>query len=80
MRRVGNLIDAFLRVFNYQFYTSTRNGYQICRFFMSKNSTQTQTEENIQEERELENLAGFFELLLKVDRRVNPQNYERPKL
>ena len=47
---------------------------------MSKNSTQTQTEKNIQEERELENLAGFFELLLKVDRRVNPQNYERPKL
>lgn len=31
----------------------------------------------LQEEFEAnENLAGFFRLLLKVDKRVNPQNYE----
>jgi len=23
------------------------------------------------------NLVGFFELLLRVDKRINPQNYER---
>lgn len=80
MRGVGNLIDAFLRVFNYQFYTSTRNGYQMPFFYMSNNQTNTLPEDNTQEEKELENLAGFFELLLKVDRRNNPQYYERPKL
>jgi hypothetical protein len=47
---------------------------------MSKKSTQTQPEDNTQDDQELDNLAGFFELLLKVDRRNNPQNYERAKL
>lgn len=24
-------------------------------------------------------LTGFFDLLLKIDRRINPKNYETPK-
>ena len=39
---------------------------------------ETQTEQpNIsQEQHDLENLVGFFDLLLKIDRRVNPELYQ----
>ena len=46
---------------------------------MSKNPTQTHHEDNTPDDPELDNLVGFFELLLKVDRRNNPQIYERTK-
>ncbi|KKR43456.1 MAG: hypothetical protein UX02_C0005G0033 [Candidatus Moranbacteria bacterium GW2011_GWC1_45_18] len=31
------------------------------------------------EERDLDNLVGFYDLLLKIDMRVNPDNYKQQK-
>jgi hypothetical protein len=30
-----------------------------------------------QEQQELNNLVGFFDLLLKIDRRINPELYQK---
>lgn len=44
---------------------------------MSEEEKQKEIEqEQIDSENEDNNLFGFFEILLRVDKRINPQNYE----
>lgn len=40
----------------------------------SKDQTEQKTPPKLDD-----NLVGFFDLLLKIDRRINPENYKPPK-
>lgn len=61
---------------NYQFYTSQqKDGYQKSRLFMFEKEEKLEIEKN-KEEQDLDNLVSFYDLLLKIDMRNNPQLYK----
>ena len=51
-----------------------KGGYQWPSFMLPESQSD---KPNSQEQQELDNLVGFFDLLLKIDRRVNPELYQK---
>lgn len=52
-----------------------KGGYQWPSFMLPK--VQIEQSNTDQEKQELDNLVGFFDLLLKIDRRINPELYQK---
>jgi hypothetical protein len=47
-------------------------------FFMLENEDNLEINE-LSEQQDLDNLVGFYDLLLKIDRRNNPDLYKNPQ-
>lgn len=74
MCRIGNLIVAFWRASKLPIlHFAVKNGYQIVVFMLSKNN---QGKQEIKEQQDHNNLVQFFDLLLKIDQRENPELYK----
>ena len=52
-----------------------KGGYQWPSFMLSK--MQIKQPDTNQEPQEIDNLVGFFDLLLKIDMRTNPEPYKQ---
>lgn len=54
---------------------SVKDGYQLPSFMLPE--SQSDKPNTNQEQQELDNLVGFFDLLLKIDMRTNPELYQK---